>query len=722
MNSRTARRTALLAGLLAVLALAAQYRDGLLGRHWLAGDNAFQNYPWHVWLATHPGPTKYLPVAAMSLGYPLWAEPQVGLAYPLNTALWPGLEPLTGFTLKLLLHVAIGAVGMAWLARREGLGPVGAAAAALSFGAGGFVVHRIVHTPLLLAAAWIPWVVAAYGRALAGGGLPWGLLTTGLAALQFLPGHPQMSLVTALLALLVGAAAQDPAVPAWRRWGRSAAGYALVIGGQLLLTATVWMPALRHAANGPRLGDTSVEFVTQWGAQWWEAGINVCAGLRIADVWEKTAFAGTLALLALLLGRALPWARQRLWSRVAALGLLLTWAVGNPLYHLVVYLPLANRLRGPSRYGVLYAVAGALLVGALVEHASRLERRAVWRGVAATAAVVLLAAAGGAWQQGPPPLRDLLLQLAVLLLAGGLLGARRPFAGSWLAPSLLLLLALELLWFGRGVNPALTRAEWAASEENVLFRAAASAAPSAGSTLFQLDRLPSNAALCWGVAQPTSFTPLALPYMDTVNVLLHRHVPPGVLRAFGVGQVITRPEAGLAQGLRPAERIAGWQRFEHPAPLRLPAYLPRSVTLLSDGTWHQLLQTRAADPTQAAVTAEPPPALPPEGVRGEVLAVPVDQADQVVVRYRAASVAQVVVTRAWAPGWRATVAGQPVPLAPCNLTLLSATVPPGEQTVEFRYAAEHDEELALSQRAAACWLLLLLGSLLLPRRRLSSPG
>ena len=94
--------------LLAVLGFfALQHRAVVLqGRHWLFGDNAFQNFPWHyfVWdRVRHGGLTA--PCREMALGFPLFAEPQAQCFYPLNTALWPIADPFVSFSLKLILHM-----------------------------------------------------------------------------------------------------------------------------------------------------------------------------------------------------------------------------------------------------------------------------------------------------------------------------------------------------------------------------------------------------------------------------------------------------------------------------------------------------------------------------------------------------------------------------------------------------------------------------------------
>ncbi len=711
----TATRRLVAAWAVVLVFLALQHHEVLfLGRHYLAGDNGFQNFPWHWWLG-QPGRDVFAPVAEMSLGYPLWAEPQIGLCYPLNTALWPGLDPFFGFTLKLLLHVLLAAAGMFVLARREGLSETGAATAAVAFAGGAFMVHRIVHTPLLMAAAWMPWVLWGFGRAMAGGGAVWLLLTMGLAALQFLPGHPQMAVATAGMAVCYGAAATRDR-PWVVRLLLSAAAFALVSGGMMLLTAAVWMPAVRHAAVGPRTGMVVRGFLTQWGANLPESLVNLVGGLTISLKWEKTAFASTLAFVAVLLAPRPGKGAWRTWLWLAVVGLILTWGVGNPIYELAQPLPLINRLRGPSRYGVIYALAGALLAGGAVDLAGAARRR--WLTAVGLVAVAIALAARYAGAHGlivAPA--DLAVQLAALAACAALaLAAERERLRPACRWALVLLVGAELLWFGRGVNPAMSREEWWGTEENRVYAAARElSAEVPGAFLPWFDTLPSNVSLCFDLPQPISFTPMCMPGQENVNVVLHGYDRPAVLAAYGVGLVAARREVGLKMGLSPLREVGRWTLFRNPEPYRL-AYIPEELIEETQAGVNRAFYGAQADPLHRAVTGGAPrPAGFVPGVGGRVVAIEEDSPRGVALTTESASVHQVIVTRAWAPGWRAAVDGQPTELITGNMTLLSVLVPPGRHRVELRYHPDHDEEAQVSVRGTLCWLVLLLAAVL--RRR-----
>ena len=179
-----------IAGVLAFFAI--QYRATVfLGRHWLFGDNSFQNFPWHyfVWDRVRHGGLAD-PCLEMSLGFPLLAEPQVQALYPFNTALWPIDDPFVSFTLKLLLHMLAATIGMYVLARQLGRSPMASAAAAIVLGGSSFMVYRIVHAPLLFGLAWLPWIVLLFMRARLHGSRPAFVGLVGCCAMQVLSGQP----------------------------------------------------------------------------------------------------------------------------------------------------------------------------------------------------------------------------------------------------------------------------------------------------------------------------------------------------------------------------------------------------------------------------------------------------------------------------------------------------------------------------------------------------
>lgn len=713
------RRDWALAAALVLVVLALQYRDGfLLGKFWLGGDNGFQNFPWHVWAheAAAAGEL-FQPVPEMSLGLPLWVEPQAGVWYPLNTALWPGLDPWFSFTLKIALHYVLAALGMLWLAGRLGRSPSAAAAAAIVFTCSGFAVWQITRVPVWQVVAWYPWLGLCFVVGLSPSGRRlWLVVAAGVMSLQLLGGQPQFVLPAPLLCIGLGTLVQDPARP-WPARLATAVGTVLAVAlAALMMTAVMWLPAEGAVAAGPRLGDATVAWLTMWGNRFAEAMQAGLGGLGMAYQMEKATFASTIAMVAI----PLAWGRgdrsRRWWLAVAVVGLWVSWSVGNPLAYLLFELPVLNRFRNPTRYSVLWVFAASFLIALLVDDAGRVDVRR-WRQACAVALAMLGAAlAVVALDQDVGPPRGLWIQglaLAMVFAAAG-----RP---PRIARGLVLAgLCLELLWFGRGVNDAWSREDWLAGEHNQVFAAAAKeVARYGGNFVAWMDRLPDNRALLYHVPQPVSFTGLPYPGNQELQLLLHANAGPEVLAAYDVSVICARREEGLKYGLLPLRQVGAWWLFRNPIP-PVGAYLPKDLVPASSETLSDsLLGSDAAPRRRLAVQDEcwPPGYLP--GVGGEVLSV-TQISTSAVVRTRSESGCVLVLTRAWALGWRVWVDGQPAPRQRLNLTLLATAVPPGEHEVAFEYAADLSLEKSLAGRAWLLWIVGLLAAAVVDRRRLTT--
>lgn len=712
----SARRAWLAALAVVAVILVWQYRDGIVfGRYWLGGDNAFQNFPWHVWAHEAKAAGRlFAPVPEMTMGLPLWVEPQSGVWYPLNTALWPALDPWFSFTLKIVLHYGLAAAGMCWLAARLGCSPTAAAAAAIVFSCGSFAVYQIPRIPAWQVVAWYPWIALCVAEGLrADGRRLWLVVAAGLQALQLLGGQPQFMLPTPLLCLGIGLLVQPREKPWPARLATAGGVVAAILAAALMMSAVMWLPASGAVAAGPRLGDTTVEWLTMWGCSFGEAMQSWLGGLSVAYKMEKASFSSTAALVAIALawGRGDRW--RRWWLLVAVLGLWVSWSVGNPLAYLLVELPVLNRFRNPSRYDVLYAFAASFLVALLVDDAGRIDPRR-WRQACAVAMAMLVAALAvvklapdvtfpaGLWVQ--------FAALALLYAAAG----RPPRLARGLVVAAV---GGELLWFGSGVNDALTRAEWAAREDSQVYEAAASeVAQYGGYFVAWMDRLPDNRSLLYHVPQATSHTGLPYPGNQEVQLLLHGNVRPEVLAAYDITVVCAREETGLKYGLLPLRRVGDWWLFRNPIP-PVGAYLPKYLIPASLESVQQSLFSADAVPRSALAVTENlwPPGYQP-GVGGQVLSQQ-QTLDGAVVRTRSESGCLLVLTRAWALGWRAFVDGQPVPTGRANFTLLCAPVPPGEHEVTFRYEVDLALEQSLSNRAWLLWLVGLVAAAVVDRRR-----
>lgn len=137
----------------------------------------------------------------LGMGYPLYAEGQIGAFYPPNWLIFR-LDPLAAMDLSRLLHLALAGVGAGLLALRVSGSRPGALVAILVTVLGGAIVTKLEWWNLVAAYGWLPWVLlplagrsAPTRRAVVVAGVLWGI--------QALTGHPNAWLLTGLAALVL---------------------------------------------------------------------------------------------------------------------------------------------------------------------------------------------------------------------------------------------------------------------------------------------------------------------------------------------------------------------------------------------------------------------------------------------------------------------------------------------------------------------------------------
>ena len=133
----------------------------------------------------------------LSNGFPLAAEGQAGVFYPLNALHYWIFSFLPGIAIGLIVHYFLAALFTYLLCREYGVSRLGSCLSALAFGFGGPLLFRIKHINLLDAAVWLPlavfWTERLVKRTRMGLTPVWLGVTL---AIQFFAGHPQISYIT----------------------------------------------------------------------------------------------------------------------------------------------------------------------------------------------------------------------------------------------------------------------------------------------------------------------------------------------------------------------------------------------------------------------------------------------------------------------------------------------------------------------------------------------
>jgi hypothetical protein len=371
MQLRASRRATHLAlALVTLFILGAFFTELVPGRVYYPGDTARVYLPQRTALQ-HAIQQNTLPwwTTGIGAGYPLLAEGQVAALYPLNWLLYSLLPVEIALTVSVVLHYLITGVGFYVYARTLRLSRAAAYLGALVWTLGGFTIAHLSHVSIMAAAAWLPWLFALTHALLRPTNparwFPWpGVLALALVTgLQFLAGHPQISLLSmmalAAYALFLGLTGnRQQTVRAWSCWVA-----ALVLGIALALPQLV--PTFELSALSQRAGGLDSAFFTSYSFHPFLLATYLSPFL-LGNPYptgsvELMGYVGLLPLV--LAGVALwRWRGKEKWffAGLILVGALLAFGRWNPLYGYLRYVPLFNLFRVPARY--LYWVSLGLAV------------------------------------------------------------------------------------------------------------------------------------------------------------------------------------------------------------------------------------------------------------------------------------------------------------------------------------------------------------------------
>jgi hypothetical protein len=138
-------------------------------------------------------------------GFPLLAEGQVAAFYLPQLLLVKFLPAHFAISYEMLLHIAFAGVGMYYCTRTFGSSAAGALVAGFAFSFNGFMLQKLYHTPILLTAAWLPWLIVLFerwqrARKRRSTGAGFWLLFCALAiAMQWLAGSAQTAFLNSIV-------------------------------------------------------------------------------------------------------------------------------------------------------------------------------------------------------------------------------------------------------------------------------------------------------------------------------------------------------------------------------------------------------------------------------------------------------------------------------------------------------------------------------------------
>jgi hypothetical protein len=361
-------------------------------------------------------------------GYPIFADGEMGLAYPIQLLLLAVLPVPDAFIWLRISSVLIAAGGAYALCRALRLDRLPAFLGGLTFSLGSFFVSQQHHEDVTRTAAWLPLVLACaeWGFRTRGWRRHLFFTSAGLAlACSALGLHPQFLGMSCLAyawyviaRVLFGPFDASRATPrrGWRRlqglpaWlgGRTglliwAGGYVGLLG--LGLAAVQVLPTGELAAATFRGSAPDYAFSTSYALPMQNLAMLLfpyffrgpdSSHWSLWAYWETTIYVGIAPLILGLIG--IGFARRRevlVFLLLGAVALWLAFASYAPfdLYHVLWDLPGFSGFRVPGRYMYLFVLAWSVLAAFGMQAISTRATAAWLRRIGIAGAVVLLGAA-----------------------------------------------------------------------------------------------------------------------------------------------------------------------------------------------------------------------------------------------------------------------------------------------------------------------------------------
>ena len=632
-------------------------------------------------------------------GEPWLANAQAGVFYP-PSLLFLLPSPAIAGILFLLLHFALGAWGMRRLLAGEAVSESGALFGSAVFVASGFAASLCAFWNHFGAWAWLP-AIASIARS--GVKTRGALLALALfAGLQAMAGSPEISGLTALLALGLALVPTPDAEKPWLDSPRRSflrAGAGLLLG--VALAAWVIVPMGELALNSDRRGALSAE-EREPGALDLPALVSGLAQPPAATrtYWLSSLFVGPL-VLAVALAAFFERDRRRLVLLIAGIGVagLIVAAAGPPGSWLRAIPPL-DRVRYPEKWLGATVFALAALGGLGLD---TLRFRAGGRLLPAVFAILAAGGAAGAFAFGGiSPLSAAILVGLVAAVALGLGAGRSELAGGLLAGAVSLAL---LASFAIANRPLFTFAPEAA------IRLRPPALDALGNLTGRVLTPPAAVLSRW-VVRNWSFDAATLArqrealagYTNLLfgvsTVRTAAALPTGAGRAIA-DSIDSSPDPVRAAG--PASARVLWSPFQ---PTHLPSrkvgqffrapiapYRPRlsfarSYRVEPDAAraWSRVAAGDVDLAREVLLDRDPSP-RPPAGVRSPILLARLaeDRPERVVAEITTNSPGLLVLTDLYYPGWIAEEEGRRLEILRADGFFRAVALPAGTHRVTFRY-------------------------------------
>ncbi|MEO0226315.1 MAG: YfhO family protein, partial [candidate division WOR-3 bacterium] len=135
-------------------------------------------------------------------GFPLQANPESGITYPLNLILFRIFSPAQALNISILLKFFLSAFFLYIFLRMIRIDPFASLFGAVAFSWCGFFVVHLKHLNMHDAGIWLPLLLILIEKYKNSSRPTWVLLISFVLGLQILAGHPQISYYTVLFLII----------------------------------------------------------------------------------------------------------------------------------------------------------------------------------------------------------------------------------------------------------------------------------------------------------------------------------------------------------------------------------------------------------------------------------------------------------------------------------------------------------------------------------------
>jgi hypothetical protein len=708
-----------------------------------AGLYATMFFPrlWHYRLSDIAGDVfaQYLPIfyaprslwtSSLYAGFPIFADPQFQLWYPLNRV-FALLSQWECFIIAAYVLASSFTYGYLYRLTHSKLAAV---MGGLVYGMNGFMIFYWGYSSILHAAIWIPLLIWALDQLRDRRSGWWRAIGVVALALLLLSGHPQISMYgIALGGGYVLAFCGTAAVVRWRYSRR----YVLMVVLGLGLTAIQLLPTLEFALLSVRSAMTFEAF-TRYSLllpQLLQLIFPYYQPWRVNWVLGIFGYVGVVPLLLTAVAVVAAPLRRQCWFWLGVLILCFSLALGSdlPLSQWTYQLPIYNKFQAPVRILLVANLAIAVLAGLGIARLQPLSlsatrlRQIIWGSL-----IVLLGGVGLIFtlpllspQNSPEAtlgLPILLWSCGVIVLVGQhqLRGQRQRQVFLQILPLILILDLTSIAWrYPAGLDwrskPPIAaqyreylrpspivqhyKQQLLATQQRLLPMRGVMATYQGS-----LDDIPPYTSFFWGVPSAGGYGPLTLlRYQHLLGIDMFGVVPESVLdptnRTLDILAIRYLLGAPLSSArLQLQERVGNTAIYVNQQVLPRTWLVPETILLpaaqvLSTIQTSRLPDGRFYEPRKMALVEDPKALFKPVALQSPDDLRSVDQRAEILkledtdvkIQTQTAAPAFLVLSDVFYPGWQATIDGQPTKIYQTNYVQRGVKVPAGEHVVEYRF-------------------------------------